>query len=151
MIDIDTWWYLLIFVDINYFQIFAHVVHRESGLATSLTQCKQALFQLDHPSDSNLQFLHVDIVQGLQRHLQVIYQDLDTWRTDLEDVWRQAEARLTTLIQLQKHLERSREVGHCSNIFLDFVIFIDMIKLQDKAQIFIMAKMCKSEKKTKRW
>lgn len=84
---------------------------RESSLPLYLTQCKQTLFLLDHPSsDSHLSLVHPELVSGLKSHLRGTYTELDQWSTDLEDAWRVTENRLTVLIQFYRHKERAKEV-----------------------------------------
>ncbi|BFZ04093.1 hypothetical protein BsWGS_07132 [Bradybaena similaris] len=88
-----------------------HMIVSESSLPLYLTQCKQTLFLLDHPSsDSHLSLVHPELVSGLKAHLRGTYTELDQWGTDLEDAWRVTENRLTVLIQFYRHKERAKEI-----------------------------------------
>ncbi|CAG5126904.1 unnamed protein product, partial [Candidula unifasciata] len=88
-----------------------HMILSESSLPLYLTQCKQTLFLLDHPSsDTHLSLVHPELVSGLRLHLRNTYTELDQWSTELEDAWRVTENRLTVLIQFYRHKERAQEI-----------------------------------------
>lgn len=90
-----------------YFLIF---FSRDSSLPLYLTLCKQTLFLLENPStDSQLSSVHPHLLQGFKLHLRDLYSDLNRWHSDLEEVWKTTENRLTVLIQLYKHRERAKE------------------------------------------